>query len=165
LSFELFPFISLLVKSFKSLDFLLLYRTLILLIFFHFFLNFIKVLCNPLILLLKNCLDKPLGASPLLALCYPPYGIGSGIGGSLQVSPGSSPVGGLVGGLGSSLGSRLWSWLGSRLGSKIGSGLGSRLGGRLGGSLGGYLGGSLGGRLGSHLESSSHSSELENQTY
>ncbi len=67
---------------FKYLNSLLLYSILILLRFFPFFINFIKVLCNQLILRLKNDIDKPVWASPWLALCYPLYGIGGGVGGS-----------------------------------------------------------------------------------
>ena len=71
----------------------------------------------------ENYLDDPLGASPSLDLCYPLYGIGSGLGGSLPDSPLSS------------LGDRLLSWLGGWLGGGLGSELEYRLGGGLRGCV------------------------------
>jgi len=90
--------------------------------------------------LLKSYIDKPVGASLSLALCYLPYGIGSGIGGSLRASPSSS----LPGSLGIRLRGRLLVSIWGRMGGSIGD----RLRGRLGSSLRVSLWGSLEGRLG-----------------
>ena len=65
-------------------------------------------------LLLKSYIDKPLGASSLLAPGYPPYGIGNGIGGSPQAS--------LAGSLFGSFGARFGdSFIGSIQYSVVGS--------------------------------------------
>jgi len=88
-----------------------------LLIFFRQNLNFLNLSSNLLILQLENYLDKPVGASLTLALCYPLYGIGSGLGGSPRASLVDSPVDGSRNGLGDCL----LSWLGSKLGSWLGS--------------------------------------------
>jgi hypothetical protein len=91
----------------------------------------------------KRSIDEPVGASPQLALCYPPHGIGSGIGGSLRASL-----------FGSLRGSLVIRFRGSLIGSVRGRGGGNiedRLRGRPGSSLRVSQQGSLWTRLGGRL--------------
>ncbi len=124
----------LLIRFFNSHDFILLYRTLILLIFFRKKLNFIKILCNSLILLEENYLDKTTGASPCLALCYPLHGIGSGIGGSLRASLRTSPMITLLVSIGIRYKGSLLVSIGCRLGGSRGDRLSCSIGVSLQGS-------------------------------